>query len=68
MVATFKASYTTPWDTIVDDGGKCFCQPCMGVDCVHFAVLDQRGNDGPVFCSDVVFAIESLKACQFCRK
>ena len=34
----------------VDDGGERAGQPCMWIDCVHLAGLDQRGDDGPVFC------------------
>jgi hypothetical protein len=52
----------TPWHAIlrkqivdlalfvaVDDGGERVCQPCMGVDCIHLAGLDLRGDDRPVF-------------------
>ena len=38
----------------LDDGGERGGQPRVRVDAAHFAGLDERGDDGPVFGSGVV--------------
>ena len=42
----------------LDDGGKGGRQPCVRIDAVHFAGLDERGDDGPVSGSGVVVGEE----------
>jgi len=44
----------------VDDGGERVCQPGVGIDAVHFAGLDQRGDDGPVFGTSIMAREEGV--------
>jgi hypothetical protein len=47
-----------------DDGDKCCGQPCVRIDAVHFACVDQRGDDGPVFGTDIVAGEDGVLAVQ----
>jgi len=48
----------------LDDSGERGGQPGVGIDAVHFAGLDQRGDDGPVFGSGVMPREEGVLAVQ----
>lgn len=43
-----------------DDGGEGCSQPGVGIDAVEFAGLDERGDDGPVFCAGFVTCEEGI--------
>ena len=47
-----------------DDGGERRGEPCVGIDAVHLAGLDQRGDDGPVFGTCVMTCEEGVLAVQ----
>lgn len=44
----------------LDDGGERGGQPCVWIDAVHLASLDERRDDGPVFGSGVVAGEEGV--------
>lgn len=44
----------------LNDGGEGCGQPSLGIDAVHFAGLDQRRDDGPVFGSGIVSGEEGV--------
>ncbi len=48
----------------LDDSCERGGQPGVGIDAVHFAGLDQRGDDGPVFGSGIMAREESVLAVQ----
>lgn len=48
----------------LDDGGERGGQPSMGIDAVHLAGLDQRGDDGPVFSAGIMASEERIFSVQ----
>jgi hypothetical protein len=48
----------------LDDCGERGRQPCVGIDAVHLAGLDERGDDGPVLGTCIVAGEEGVLAVQ----
>ena len=48
----------------LDDFGERGRQPCVGIDAIHLAGLNERGDDGPVFGTGVVACEEGVFSVQ----